>query len=377
VRILILIHEFPPVGGGGGRIALELCKQLAQRGHEIIVLTAHLRGLPRRESSDGFTLIRLASLRTQPYRASFLAMSAYVFAGLWATSRLFRRQRPDVMHVHFAVPAGVLAWVLSRLTGIPYILTAHLGDVPGGVPEKTDQWFEWVLPLTPPIWRRARRVVAVSNYTKQLALKHYPVKITIIPNGEDLTRLRPRELKVNLPVRVVFAGRFMPQKNPVQVVRILEELSDLDWRCAMLGAGPLLKEVRREIDKAGLEDRFDLPGWVGPEEVLDWFSRSDILLMPSLSEGLPVVAVQGLAKGLAMVVSNVGGFADVVENGRNGFLIETMDTKGFAQSLRALISDPYLLMQFRQAGLAKAAGFDIRRVADQYESILQGAANGH
>jgi glycosyltransferase involved in cell wall biosynthesis len=301
-------------------------------------------------------------------------MLAFVLAGLWAGYRLIEKFQPDIVHAHFAVPAGALASALSFLTKTPYVLTVHLGDVPGGVPEKTGKWFRWIKPFTPGIWKRARRVIAVSEYTRHLALKHYPVDIAVIPNGVDLENLAALQIQGNQPPRIVFAGRFMPQKNPLAIVRVLAEIRDLNWRCSMLGDGPLMEDVEREIGKVGLADRFELPGWVTPEDVLECFSRSDILFMPSLSEGLPVVGVQALAKGLAFVVSKVGGFIDLVSHNQNGFLVDAGDYSGFVSSLRKLLSDPRLLSQFRQASLSKADRFDIRGVAEEYEKIFQGEA---
>lgn len=83
----------------------------------------------------GLTFVRLPSKRTEPFAASFRIMLAFDLAGLWAGLAFIRRFHPDIIHAHFAVPAGALAFALSLLTGVPYILTAHLGDVPGGVPE--------------------------------------------------------------------------------------------------------------------------------------------------------------------------------------------------------------------------------------------------
>ena len=371
MRILTIIYEFPPIGGGGGRAAYDICKELVARGHNVTVLTAHMHGLPLEEYRDGIRLIRIPSLRSESFRASFFTMLAYVLSGLWAGLRLIRLDRPDIIHTHFAVPSGALAWMLSVLTGIPYVLTAHLGDVPGGVPEKTGKWFRWLEPFTKPIWKRAKRVVAVSEFTRQLALQHYSVVVQVIPNGADVTHLAPSEIKVNTPPRLVFAGRFVYQKNPGAIVQLLSQLKDLNWHCAMLGDGPMLEDIKREIGKAGMNERFDLPGWVTPEQVLDHFSKSDILFMPSFSEGLPVVGVQALAKGLAIVASRIGGFLDLVDENKNGYLIEVHDKDAFAGILRELISDKDLLFQFRKASLEKSRDFEIQKVVDQYQKIFR------
>lgn len=371
MRILVLVHEYPPVGGGGGRVAEDVCRELARRGHEIKVLTAHMKGLPYRDDQGGFEVIRLRSARQQSFRASFFSMAAYVFAGFWASLRLLKRWRPDVIHVHFAVPAGALAWILFHLTGIPYLLTSHLGDVPGGVPEKTRTWFRFVYPFTPPIWRDAKRVVVVSRYTQQLAEKLYPVKMDVIPNGIDLSLGGQTELTVHTPPRIMFAGRFVPQKNPLQVVRVLSQLTDLDWECVMLGDGPLLEQVRQSVASHKLEKRFTLPGWVTPQDVIDWFEKGDILFMPSLSEGLPVVGVQALVKGLAVAASRVGGFIDLVEEGENGHLFSYDDEAAAVQALRSLLTDREKLLRARQRSRELVVRFDIVSAVDAYEAKLK------
>jgi glycosyltransferase involved in cell wall biosynthesis len=376
MRILVLVHEFPPVGGGGGRVAEDLCSKLAQRGHEVKVLTAHLKGLPYQEERNGFQIIRFGSMRAEPYRASFLSMAIYVLAGLFVGCRLMGSFQPDVIHAHFAVPAGALAWLLSRLNRIPYVLTVHLGDVPGGVPEKTDEWFRWVYPFTPHIWRNASEIVAVSEFTRQLASQNYKERIRVVPNGADLSAMSPARISLNDPPRIVFAGRFMEQKNPLQFVQTLHELKDLNWQAVMIGDGVLAHDVKCAIDGFSLQERFLFTGWIDPQDVLGWFDRSDILFMPSRSEGMPVVGVQALAKGLAIVASRVGGFVDLVDDGMNGYLIQGTDVSAFATRLSHLLTDSERLIAFRQSSLEKAKSFELEQIVREYENIFRRAKHG-
>ncbi len=371
MRILVLNHEFPPVGGGGGRAAESICQALAKRGHEIKVLTSHFKDLPREEQRDGYDILRIPTMRTQAFRASFLSMVIYVLSGLWAGLRLVRLFRPDVIHVHFAVPAGALAWMLSRFTKVPYVLTAHLGDVPGGVPEKTGDWFRWIFPTTRWIWHDASARVAVSEFTRSLALKHYNEEVLVIPNGIDVDRKNQSSIRVNNPPVIVFAGRFMEQKSPLQVIQTLNEIKDIPWKCVMIGDGPLMPEVKKSISEFGLGNRFVLTGWVTPDEVMKQFEQSDILFMSSLSEGLPVVGVQALSKGLAIVASRVGGFVDLVDENQNGYLIEVRDRTGFKSRLQELLTNPSRLLSLRQASLKKANSFEITQIAERYEKIFE------
>jgi L-malate glycosyltransferase len=370
MRILVLIHEYPPIGGGGGKVAEDICEGLVKYGHQVRVITSHLKGLPEREMRSGVELVRLRSGRKFAYKASFSSMALYIFSGFFRAMKDIRDWKPDVIHIHFAVPAGVLGKMVSTLTGVPYVLTAHLGDVPGGVPEKTGKWFKWVRPFTPPVWSGAKKVIAVSAFTRDLALNYYPVPIEVIPNGVELDRYDPGPIKVNDPPRIVFAGRFVTQKNPLQVVRTLGEIKDIPWLCTMVGDGPLKPEVEEEIKRLELTDRIQLPGWVTPAEVVEWFRESDVLFMPSLSEGLPVVGVQAMAMGLAVVASRAGGFIDLVEQGKNGYLFEPDDRQSFSQVFREVLQDKLKLLNLKQNSRMMSAAFDLGMIVKRYNDLL-------
>lgn len=371
MRVLVLVHEYPPIGGGGGKVAEDICAGLVARGHQVRVLTMHLKGLARSETREGVSLIRIRSGRRYAYKASLSSMFFYLLSGFFRGMKEIHNWKPDLIHVHFAVPAGALAWILSKLTGIPYVLTAHLGDVPGGVPEKTDRWFKWIRPFTPPIWKSASAVVAVSEFTKSLAEKYYPVPVEVIPNGIEIHRFEPGRISVHIPAKIVFAGRFVPQKNPLQIVQTLARIKHLPWNCALLGDGPCRSEIEKSILDNELTDRIELPGWLTPDEVIDTFRNSDILFMPSLSEGLPVVGVQALAMGLAMVGST-SGFVDLIKPGKNGYLFPANDTDHFASALAALVTDPVTLLKFRKNSRRLAADFDLHAILDRYEALLMG-----
>ena len=371
MRILVVSHEYPPVGGGGARIIEDLCRGLAEQGHDLVVLTTHLGDLSLEEEANGVKVIRLRCGRKVPYRAQFSEMVRYVFASFFKGLQIIKLWRPDLMHVHFAVPAGASTMALSKIKDVPYVLTAHLGDVPGGAPEKTDRWFRWVYPFTPPIWKSAARVVAVSEYTRQLALKHYPVDIRVIHNGFDLQDLKPEKIKISEPPRVVWAGRFVPDKNPVQVVRTLAGLRDLDWNCVMLGDGPDRLQVKAEIKRYDLDDRIELPGWKSQEDVMACFSKSDVLFMPSFTEGLPIVGLQALVLGLAIVATRVGGFVELVEPEYNGYLVQDAVGNGFSEPLRGLLSNPEKLLSFRKASFKIADQFDIRQIVQSYNELFR------
>ncbi|MCK5857698.1 MAG: glycosyltransferase family 4 protein [Bacteroidales bacterium] len=372
MRILTVIYEFPPVGGGGGRVAESICAGLVKMGHEVAVLTAHHGNLPREEIVNGVHIWRIASFRRSPCHGDMLALGGYVFLAIPAGLKLIHSWKPNVIHTHFAVPSGAVAYCLSRLSGIPYLLTIHLGDVPGGIPEKTDYWFKWIFPFTVPIWRSASKVIAISEYTRKIALLHYKnLEIQVIPNSISLQNISWKEKQNEKSPCIVFAGRFAPQKNLVNWVRILSQLKDLQWTAVLIGDGPLRSEIESEISNNDLQKRISLPGWILPSEVDAIMNKSDILFMPSLSEGLSLVGLQALASGLAIVASEVGGFSQLVNNGVNGFLCPVDDENAFVTSLKMLLSSKVKLASFQRSSFALLENFDLTKAVAEYEKALE------
>jgi glycosyltransferase involved in cell wall biosynthesis len=250
------------------------------------------------------------------------------------------------------------------------LVTAHLGDVPGGVPEKTGRWFRLVYRWTHGIWRNASAVVAVSEHTRQLALRHYPVSIEVIPNGVELKSIPAGEPPVGDPPRLIFAGRFQPQKNLPMLVRSLAAIKDLEWMCELVGDGPQATLVDRMLRELGLDQRVERTGWIDPAEVEARMHQSDILVMPSRSEGLPVIGIQALAAGLAIVATRVGGLTELVEDGVNGRSSDPGNEADFIEGLRWCLENRRRLSGLKRASRRKAAAYDLDTVAERYEQVL-------
>lgn len=376
MKLLVFIHEYPPVGGGGGHVAQNLCRGLQELGHEIQIITSRHGDLPAMRVEEGIRVHRIWCARKTIFKASFFSMILYVLGSFFKGLKIAFGWKPDLLHAHFAVPAGASAWAISRFTRIPYIITAHGGDVPGAAPEKTAGWFRFVLPFTHPIWNKASRIIAVSDHFKTLAKKYYSVEMDIIPNGFSLGNIQPGKFMPGKTPIIIYAGRFSPEKNPLMIVHTLAEIKDLNWECVLLGDGIQMDAIRRSVEKYKLKNRIHLPGWVDEAEVLNWMSKSDILFMPSLAEGLPIAGLQGLAMGLALVLSRVGSCVNLVNPGQNGFLVEASDLKGYSTALRKLLMDTNLLRKFRKASLVHSKQFQMKAVVDSYNKIYDSLFKG-
>jgi glycosyltransferase involved in cell wall biosynthesis len=374
MRILVLCYEYPPLGGGGGRVARIVAEQLVAKGHEVRVQTAGMRHLPKHETIGGVQVFRSFAFRHFEDRCSVPEMGYFCATSFLPALRHCREWKPDVINAHFAMPTGALAWAVHRITRIPYVLTAHLGDVPGGVPEQTDRLFRVVGGVAKRIWRDAAGVTAVSTFVQQLAEKSYQRDVVRIPNGIDLGDRRELPERVNEPPLLVFAGRLNPQKCPLFLIDLLARVKDLPWRLTLIGDGSLMPAVRERIKKHALGDRVGLPGWLEGGDVQRIFAAADILLLPSSSEGLPVTAIEALKHGLAVLASDIPGVHDVVEDGVNGYRMAVGNLEIWTEKFRALLESPATLLAMRRASFAKANDFDLARIAAEYETVLQSAA---
>jgi glycosyltransferase involved in cell wall biosynthesis len=110
-------------------------------------------------------------------------------------------------------------------------------------------------------------------------------------------------------------------------------------------------------------------GWISSAQVAQLMAEADILLMSSLHEGLPMVAIEALQHGLAIVGSQIAGLQDIVEEGINGFLC-ALSPVAFAQKLRELLTDEEMLERMRRASRELAGDFDLEATVTTYESVL-------
>ena len=376
MKILVLCYEYPPLGGGGGRVAQSIAVEMVKRGHEVRVQTAALGWRSVRETIDGVEIFRTASGRRAPDTCRVHEMAAYCATSFLPTLRHIRTWKPDVIHAHFAMPTGLLAWAVHRLTGVPYVLTAHLGDVPGGVPEQTAALFKFIGPIARQVWSRAAAATAVSSFVQELAERAYGRKVERILNGIDLSDNRPAPPAPRPQRHLVFIGRLTPQKNPALVLDVLSRLARLPWRLTFIGDGPLMPHLRERIARYGIGGKVTMTGWLGADDVHRRLAGADILCMPSLSEGLPVAAIEALKYGLAILASDIPGVRDVVDDGVNGYRVPFDNPDAFAHKLKWLLESDATLLAMKRASWEKARTFDLMRIAGEYERVLRSAAGG-
>ncbi len=368
-QIIVLNYEYPPVGGGAGQVSRSICSELVKKGLKTIVITGWVPGLKFLEHSEGMTICRVPMLKLNRFRTSIMAMASYVVTAMFPALYYASLRKTALIHAHFVLPVGIVAWTVSKLRGTPYILTLHGGDVPGALPEQTDGLFRFLTPLARRIVEDSLSATVVSNGLKELAEKSYPPeKLIVIANGIDSSWLceeRSCNKKPSDEIRLVASGRFTHQKNFEGLVRAVRKLDpEKKWRLDLLGDGPFMERVRKEAE--GMKN-VHLPGWVEEKEVKAYFRKGDIFLLPSFSEGLSVAGLQAMASGCALVVSDIPMNHDLLDEGENGYFC-SFEPESIAEAIEKAAKN---LERFSQRSLEKVKSFFWEEVGEEYFQLME------
>ena len=185
MNILIVSHEYPPIGGGGANACLYLGKSYVALGHNVIVLTACFQNLPCEEKIDDVRIVRVKALRKKEDKSTFLEMFSFLCSAWIKVEQIVKQEKISVCQIFFGIPSGPIGLYLKKRYGIPYVIRFGGGDIPGAQ-KRFSVIYKLLSPIIRAIWRNADALVANSAVLKQKALQfedRYP--IDIISNGVD------------------------------------------------------------------------------------------------------------------------------------------------------------------------------------------------
>lgn len=357
---------------GVGRHVMDLSRGLLERGHEVHLVYSEVR-------AD--TVFR-ADLDTLGEYASFHARAIMMRHGLHGqdvlAARSLRRYCAshgpfDLVHCH-STKAGVVGRIGLAGCGVKRIYSAHMFFGMGPCRSAGARRAAALLELG--LSKLCDRIIAVSReeYDHAVGLGIAPAKLCLIPNGVALgsKAARPREeLRAAWGVHpeetcVGFVGRIVPQKSPDTMLRAFAELlargTAAPVRLVMIGDGPLAEPCRRLAGQLGVAQRVV---WLGEQDAKTLMHAFDMLALTSDSEGHPLVILEAMARGLPVVATRVGGVADTVRAGVNGFVVPVRDISAIAGSLRALVNDPILRENMGRASRVIAQEFSVDRMVER------------
>lgn len=355
---------------------------LVERAHyapffSINILAAQLYYLLRRPAAYLGTIWRL--LRENWGSPNFLLGSLAVFPKTVHFARLMQAEGIQHVHAHFANHPAAAAYVVHRLTGIPYSFTAHGADL------QVDQHM-----LCEKI-ARASAVVTISSYNKAFIAEKcgqgYADKVRVIHCGVDTRvftprneRPRPSECPAGAGLSILSVGTLYEVKGHtylIEACRLLRE-QGLDFACHLVGDGPFRETLVEQVSKAGLEEQVCFHGQLTRQEIVRMLQAADVLAVPSIPtregrrEGIPVVLMEAMASGVPVVASRISGIPELVEDGVSGLLIEPRQPEALAAALSSLHQDTQRWQRLSAGGRERVvSGFDLTHNSDLLIQIFR------
>jgi glycosyltransferase involved in cell wall biosynthesis len=341
MRVLTLSYEFPPIGGGGSGVVKGLAGSLVEMGHTVDLVTMGFGSLPSQQTVHGINVYRVECGRRSENRCSPMETLRYLSRAHRVVRSLLASNQYDLVHAHFILPDGLLAFRVCPPRNIPYIITAHGSDVPG---YNIKPFFRVAHPLMKGFWRRvtagAAAIISPSETLKNLIeTAGAGARVTVIPNGIAADRYLPREKKP----QILVATRFVERKGVQYLLKALAG-GGVNWQAVIVGGGEYEKELLALNDRLGQPAKF--VGWLDNEspEFRDLLEESAIYALPSDYENFPVCLLEAMAAGCAIVTTSGHGCEEVVGDCAELVTPGRIDAEACVRELRAallrLTTDP-------------------------------------
>jgi glycosyltransferase involved in cell wall biosynthesis len=338
LRLLLAVDSLEV--GGAERHVVDLALALRRKGHEVEVTCS--------VSGELCEPLETARVPVWPLTRRLVKRRASLSYAR-GIRKLLGERTFDLVHAHIFASA-VAAAIATLGKSVPLVITEHTEA----------SWQTW---LTRPVsrWahRRAKRVIAVSTPIERRLIEHYGVPshlVTLIPNAVTPASDEPPDPPVALrgvwlehPLIGVVA-RLQPEKGVANFLKAAVRVAEVSSQARFLvvGDGPLRGELLDLAEHLGLSERVRFLGYRSDSRAL--MELMDVLVVPSLTEGSPLIVLEAMAAGVPLVASAVGGIPDQVRHGREGILVPPDDPDALGEALGVLLRDPAYARRLGEAG---------------------------
>ncbi|NLM25199.1 MAG: glycosyltransferase family 4 protein [Firmicutes bacterium] len=383
MKILVLTWEYPPkVVGGLARAVADLSEALAIKGHDVRVVTSDYPGSIAEEIRNGVRVYRVSSQHPQPL--NFLDSVLYLNFNLIERAIQLLREgwEWDLIHAHDWL-VGHAAKVLKQSIGKPMIATIHATEWGrnNGLHNDLQRHIsdvEWWLTY------EAYAVICCSFYMCSELQRIFQVpqdKLYVIPNGvvaekfmeavPDLTSFRNNYATPDEQI-IFFIGRLVHEKG---VHVLLEAIPNIlrrvpNTKFVIAGKGPCEKELKYRAEEMGIADRIHFTGFIDDLTRNSLYKVASAAVFPSLYEPFGIVALEAMAAGTPVIVSDVGGFAEIVQHGRNGLTTYAGNSQSLADNIVAILQAPEFAKKLKeQAAHDLFSRYQWSKIAEQTEVV--------
>jgi glycosyltransferase involved in cell wall biosynthesis len=359
--ILYPILHYPPVIGGLEQWSQNIAER--QPGDiEIFIVTGKVLGEPNFEKKGNVTIVRTSFFALSDLSHSSIIYIATAVPFIFLRSLLLS-QNARAFHCHGFVSA-IMGYFLSALTGKPFICT------------------EQSIKLRNPVLRHVAGVAygkaavcigssgAVEEEFKKMGIR----KITAIPNGVDLekfTNVRGRTSRIDSPFVILSVGRLEKVKGHKYLVEAFADIKKEipNARLILVGDGSERDNLEKQADELGIGGAIEFAGEILHDELPRWYHGADVFVMPSLSEGFGITAIEAMASVLAVVATRVGSLPEIVRDGETGILVERGNAEQIYSAVLRIYRDETLRLTLEENGKREVQKFDWRNSATEVYKI--------
>jgi glycosyltransferase involved in cell wall biosynthesis len=258
-----------------------------------------------------------------------------------------KAEKVQHLHAHFCTNSAEVAMQCRQLGGPPYSFTAHGSDLMDkptlmGLDLKTT---------------RAKFAVAVCSYGRSQLFRWIPHsewhKIKVIRCGLEPEYSGVKVDRLSGPKRIVCVGRLSKEKGQLLLLKAINLLNvnRKSIHLTIVGDGPMKQEIFSLCELYGLNDLVEFTGWQSAEAVRQHMLKADAIVLPSLSEGLPIVIMEAMALKTAVIAPYLAGIPELVVQNETGWLYPAGDFVALAHAIELLIttSDEHLSQMGKNA----------------------------
>lgn len=304
-----------------------------------------------------------------------ISAALYIMLGTVQLFWVCYKEKPDLLHIHWPFPHGLMAFPASKLLGIPMVFSFH------GAELMLVKKFGFVADILHWLLPQVKGVTANSSFTLGLIRQLYAGDITVIPYGLTIETKPPKKrLPTEVP-KLLFVGRLDERKGLRYLLEALPlVLAKHPVRLRIVGKGILEEEIKAQSKDLHLDEFIDFLGFVSKEELADEYASCYIFVLPAIvdskgdTEGLGIVMIEALAHEKPVIASAVGGIVDVIVSGTTGLLVPEKDPNALAQAILKLLENPAQAEEMGRKGLQDVQNrFSWTRIVPMWQQVFASA----
>jgi glycosyltransferase involved in cell wall biosynthesis len=377
VKVVQLTPDFPPpLTGGGGYHVYNLARELVRKGVNVTVFTlnkGHASLLAKTEVEIHFGKVKVVRVP-----AFYIPKTTYAIAPQLVP--LLLKEDADIIHTHgYQFFPSDVALLASKIKKSPLVLTLH------GFPRDFDKlshraYFTF---FGKEILRTASKIISVSQ---RVAYEFRSIgvpeeKITLVPNGVDLEEYKQlpsgdlfrKRLDIKEDERMLLTiGRLEKIKGFQYLIKALPSIIKEVGSTKLVIAGPEFSygsELKQLVEETNVRDNVIFYGPINGKEKFEAFSAADIVTIPSLYEGFGILLLEAMAAGKPLIATSTGAAPEIIQNGKNGILVNPGDSEDLAGKVIKLLSDERLMSFISQESRKTVEAFDWEKVSEHIHKL--------